>query len=313
MPRPIRRRSGLGPARSRRGRIRVPETDTLPPRSVDNKPDPAPSTPTLWWRLTRAPVIIGTAMLASIGSLLVSLFAPGIIEAVQNKEPVVVIVGQVVTESKTDWKGGIWAMVTPQKLDPADAPRPGSTCDDAKVWITALGGASLGETRLKLLVQGQKASGIIIKSMQAKVLERTEPLSGAEIVCPSAGTQSTIGVGFDLDSPHPVARTLSDVETYPVQMGEPYFDNYFVTLAAGEPVEFSIIGTTTKSFVRWVIEMVIVVDGKERTVTAGDDGFRTTALGDIAERWEWDWSRDPQRLVGYVPCPSDPSTFCPKE
>jgi hypothetical protein len=271
----------------------------------------------LWWRLSRAPVIVGTAMLASIGSLVVTLFAPGIVETLQNSSPVKVIIGPVVAETKTEfkgvpWKEGLWAMVTPRRLNPADAPPPGSSCDDARAWITELGGASLERTELKMLVQGQKTSGVILRGLQAKILERTEPLKGAMVVCPSAGTIGTTGIGFDLDSPNPVARTITSAEDeYPIKLGEPYFDNYSVTLAKGEPVEFVIQAATSKSFVRWVIEMVIVVDGSERTVTAGDsDGFRTSAITIPSEFWEWDWSRSPQDLVKRTACPVDPTTYC---
>lgn len=292
-------------ARSKRG---IPLESGAPAASGGATPPSATEKSTIRKRFLRAPVIIGTAFLAAVGSFLVTQFAPGVLEAVQGKEPINVIVGSVLNETKSGQKGSVWTINTPNKINPADAPPPGSSCDDAKSWLTRLGGASVGTTGLTMLVEGQRSSGVTIKSMQARVLERAKPFTGAQVVCPSAGNQNAVGVGFDLDSPTPVARVLKKI--YPLELGEPYFDNYFITLASGEPLAFHITGTTAKSFVRWVIDITIVVDGKERTVTVGGDGFKTTGAAEVSEHWEWNWDAKPQRLVQDIPCTFDPSVYC---
>jgi hypothetical protein len=72
-------------------------------------------------------------------------------------------------------------------------------------------------------------------------------------------------------------------------------------------VSFNIVGTTEVSYVRWVVDMVILVDGEEQIVTIVDGeeqivtideaGYRISALTDYGEDWYWDWSAEPQHLV----------------
>ena len=62
-------------------------------------------------------------------------------------------------------------------------------------------------------------------------------------------------------------------------------------------MSFNIVGTTEVSYVRWVVDMVILVDGEEQIVTIDEAGYRISALTDYGEDWYWDWSAEPQHLV----------------
>lgn len=253
-------------------------------------------TPTRWSVLLRPPIIIGTAMLVAIGGLLVNQYVPPLLEQTQDQDPLRIIAGY-----DADRYADGWWMATPTALDPSSAPTPGSADEDVRAWVTEQeDGVHINESWLQMLVEGRRTGGVVIDSMEARVLEREEPLSGSLVYSESAGSEESIAVGFDLDSPNPIARFVNDDGT----LGDPYFGVNIVTIAKEETVPFSVVGRTDTSYVKWVIDLHIVVDGEEKVMTVGGDGYGTTAEADKYESvWSWEWA-DPPAHFEEVSTPS---------
>jgi hypothetical protein len=99
------------------------------------------------------------------------------------------------------------------------------------------------------------------------------------------GAEGAIGVLFDLDDPHPVAREISangagaNRDYGPFATSGSYFrGGKIVKLAKGEIQPFEIVGVSTHAYVQWEIEATLHSHGRLRTVTIEDHGepFRVT-------------------------------------
>jgi len=226
---------------------------------------------------------VRTAVVAAAATAVVTLaagyYAPGFFEAISGEDAVVISAGP-----NTEEPG--WLMVFRDEVDPETAPPPGSSCSDARAWGNEHRGVSVGETELAVHLQGRRRGEVLITTMRARVLERGQPLRTALFEgCRGAGGRPTIGIGFDLDSPDPRARSMENDE-----LGqELFFEDNQVALGDGEAVAFNVTGRTKDSYVRWVIDVVIQVDGSEETLTIGDEAFETSAYVQTGYDEWWSW------------------------
>jgi hypothetical protein len=133
-------------------------------------------------------------------------------------------------------------------------------------------------SQLRLIVIGQTDAPVLISGIRAHISKRAPPLSGTLIYLEPQGEGSNIQIGFDLDSPNPVARTFDQN----MDMKEAYFANRHVSVKKGEQVVFAIRAYTSRCYCEWELLVDVVVDGKKETLTVkdGKKSFRTTALTD---------------------------------
>jgi hypothetical protein len=246
-----------------------------------------------WRRALTLPRILGGAALTALVGLLINQFVPRGLERVEDPDPL-----RVRAQYDVDRYGDGWSMATSETIDARSAPPRGSSCEDARRWVTESKGALVGETWLRLLLEGRRSGGITITSIRARSIDRDVPYSGSSIVCPSAGAEENVGIGFNLDSPSPVARSL-DTEG---NLGDPYFSQHSITLAKGETITLTTMGMARRQSHRWVIEVSFVADGDEGMTTIGEGGYRTTpAVQAYRTSWVWDWAQQPARLVPATP------------
>jgi hypothetical protein len=177
-----------------------------------------------------------------------------------------------------------------------NAPQAGSDCSDLYDWAKRQGGADAGESELLLTAQGQRRRDIAITNMRAKIIRRYPIPTSAEVVCPSAGGGVVIGVGLNLDSPNPVAKSIDESGNFK----EAYFSKNYVTLAEHEITTFKVVATANRYAYDWVLEVEILEDGKRGLVTVrdGDKPFRTAPRsGKYNQRYEWAIFSSPPSLI----------------
>lgn len=240
-------------------------------------------------RFLRLPVFLTSAAVLALVGFLVNYFAPDAVEKLEDPQEL-----RIDAEYDAARYADGWTIATAREPDIRSAPPPGSDCEDAQRWALRTGGAFVGETWLRLLLEGRRSGGIVIDSIRARILDRGQPYAGSTISCPSAGEQGTVKVGFDLDSSDPVARSI-DAEG---NFGRPYFSDHSITLAKDEIVTLGLTAKATSGSHRWVIDVRASIDGKEKRWTIGGSGCRTTsAASSYLTRWDWRWDLTPPRLL----------------
>jgi hypothetical protein len=148
--------------------------------------------------------------------------------------------------------------------------------DGVKIGFVNTAGGIKEDSELRLIITGQHDSPVLITRMRARVLQRHPPLSETLFFGPPQGEGEDIQIGFDLDSPDPVARALGDQG----QLGEPYFATKHVTVERDEHVVFGIKAFADRCYCEWEIVIDTIVDGQDQTFTVKDGSrpFRTTAF-----------------------------------
>jgi hypothetical protein len=152
---------------------------------------------------------------------------------------------------------------------------------EAKLY--AAGAADVNVTLFKLAVSGRRHAPVRVTGMRARVTGRTQPLRRGTVLTPGPqGAESTLPLGFDLDSDDLEARVLVGQVTVGGEIfGGHWFEEQTVALAQHEQVVFGVLARTLTSSVEWLVDLdVLLDDGARQTLTVPSDGetFRTTAL-----------------------------------
>ena len=148
--------------------------------------------------------------------------------------------------------------------------RPSPGCASFRPWALGVGGADANETALDLVVQGNTSAPVYVAGLRARILSAVPPRSGVLAVCPSAGTVTPRKIAISLDG--------GLAGKYITHAGDEPFG---FTVGKGETEVFDIGATTHRSDVRWLLELDLVVAGRQRVITISDNGrpFQTTAVG----------------------------------
>ena len=167
---------------------------------------------------------------------------------------------------------------------------------DARAWLVERGAADLGETYLRLAIEGRSHSTVRVRNIRAVIRARHAPISETSVGSPSGGDAEIQAFGLNLDENAPVARTLQLNPRYSVHISPPFGDPYFsgrqTTLVRDEIVTYSILARSTRDHVDWALEVDLAVDGKPKKLLLDNDGqpFRTSPLVGRAKRsWDWAW------------------------
>jgi hypothetical protein len=145
------------------------------------------------------------------------------------------------------------------------------------------GAIDVNLTHAKLIVEGQRNTGVRLIGMQAIIKKRTKPAPGFTLIAPGPqGAGSNARVAFDLDAiQDSVAREPHGVSAYGDDyFGSPEFSNHTFSLSKGEQQVFQITARTVKYDVQWTIDITALVDGvtQHHEVTVAGRPIHTSTL-----------------------------------
>jgi hypothetical protein len=143
--------------------------------------------------------------------------------------------------------------------------------DEFNDWIRSIGGVDVNYSFIKLIVTGQRQSGVVITDMRAKNDKCGNPLGGTLLFAPAESERQNIQIGFNLDEPSAIAREGNSNKKIgePGYLGRPYFKSHTIPLALGEDQVFSIVAATKQHYCPWYIDMTVIVGDEKRHIEVG--------------------------------------------
>ncbi len=244
------------------------------------------------WAPTWLAYVVGGLLVGPFVGQVFSRVAPTVLDAVLTDAPLTVLVG---ADSAKLVDG--WSMALPFPL-----PEPGRLVGrhksmEVRSWVASAGGVDVSTTYLKLVLEGNSSSTVLLTDVRVVVTSRKSPISETRVTYPSAGEMTVQGIGFDLDETEPVARSIEDDATSPVAVadpsfGQPLFDDHYWTLSKGEVLVFNVIASTRRSFCEWHLQLDLVVGGRPVAMPLTNQGlpFRTSARQKKFDKsWDWAW------------------------
>jgi hypothetical protein len=136
---------------------------------------------------------------------------------------------------------------------------------DSLLAAKQAGAVDIDSVTEALQLEGHTRRDLSIVNMCATIVRREPPRGGVLITCQSAGNLGGIPVVFNLDEAHPRARKVDDSRE---PIGEPYFSSgNIIQLLKDEIQPFQAVGMSSRDYVEWKIEAVVVIDGNTQTIT----------------------------------------------
>ncbi|MFG3504844.1 helix-turn-helix domain-containing protein [Streptomyces sp. NPDC047821] len=160
---------------------------------------------------------------------------------------------------------------------PARVPPPPSE-QEARGWVTALGGAPGGDMLMELAVQGTGEDTVVLHALHVRVVEKDAPLPWNAytmgVGCGGDMTPQSFDVNLDAARPRavPVAGRQGDRE---IPAGDfPY------KASASDPQVLRVTAHTAGYSVRWYLELEWSSEGRRGTLRIDDRGrpFATSAI-----------------------------------
>ncbi|RST04448.1 hypothetical protein EF905_33705 [Streptomyces sp. WAC05374] len=177
---------------------------------------------------------------------------------------------------------------------PARVPPPPSE-QEARGWVTALGGAPGGDMLMELAVQGTGEDTVVLHALHVRVVEKDAPLPWNAytmgVGCGGDMTPQSFDVNLDAARPRavPVAGRQGDRE---IPAGDfPY------TASASDPQVLRVTAHTAGYSVRWYLELEWSSEGRRGTLRIDDRG-RPFAISAITGRPAYD---HPLGGSGWIP------------
>jgi hypothetical protein len=144
--------------------------------------------------------------------------------------------------------------------------------DEFNRWMRERGGVDVNVSFIRLVITGERRSGVLVTGMRADILVTQPPLHGALFFVPSESEGRSVRLGFNLDEEKPVARVVSGPDkNYQSAdfFGPRYFDDNNISLEDGERHVIDLVATTTSRYHAWRILMDVHADGHTVPVTIG--------------------------------------------
>ncbi|MBB6173004.1 hypothetical protein HNR23_003064 [Nocardiopsis mwathae] len=144
-------------------------------------------------------------------------------------------------------------------------------------WAYEHGGVDANWTDVSFSVANDTAERVDILLVDVRVVERSEPLDGAVLLAHGAGLGPPRTLVIDLDDPDAPPRVTAggmhpEPWNFPLSVDD--------TVEANDRELFSILATTRRSYVEWVIRVHLLIDNTAQVVEVNDNGspFRTSAV-----------------------------------
>ncbi len=200
-------------------------------------------------------------------------FLPMLWRRIQGRPPVIIHVETnpaIFEAGLPPWMG--YGFVFPEEV--ALGPPPSGPCQNWWAWAKENGGVDAAITKLRLTLVGDDKATVLVDALQVTIMNQGDPLDGEYVVCPVGGADITVRhIAVDLDgSSQPVTRYVKD--------GGESTGRFAFQLARGQVEVFNIEAHAGYSSCEWQAELLLLVDGKRRTIAITNDGksFRTTAV-----------------------------------
>lgn len=154
---------------------------------------------------------------------------------------------------------------------------------DPEGWALAQGGVRANQLAVSLQVNTAIEKPVIVTGVNARVLRRRQPVSGIYLGPTGGGAMFEKAWGVGLDSDPPDQRVLDGLSgvawDFPISVGR------------SDSAILTVVGTTEKYDVDWVVDIAYVVDGKAGVVTVNDDGkpYRVTSFTAARESFRVDF------------------------
>ncbi len=142
-------------------------------------------------------------------------------------------------------------------------------------WFRRKGAVDPIDANIKIVVHGNRDRPVRIVDM--KVAPRcSAPLLGTLFESPTAGSEESVRLGFDLDDENPRARTIVNKS----QWGGGYFQRKTISLKRDEEVTFQVLARTLKHYCEFSLTLEILDSGTLIRQTIDDHGkpFKVSAL-----------------------------------
>lgn len=150
---------------------------------------------------------------------------------------------------------------------PEQVPPPPSE-QDARGWVTALGGVAAGQQMLALTVQGTGKATVVLDDLHVRVVEKSTPLAwnDFEMGVGCGGGVETTSFGVDLDAGRPAVSTRAGQRDFPYKVSE------------SDPEVFYVFADARAHNVSWYLELDWSSGDQHGTVRIDDQGkpFRTS-------------------------------------
>jgi hypothetical protein len=180
-----------------------------------------------------------------------------------------------------------YAFIVPRSKRIMGGP-PGKDCGQFHPWTVERGGVPAQSTFLRLVLQGKESNAVLLSSMRARIVERRAPLVGTPLICGGAAGGADIHfIHLDLDKRPALGVHAELDDTMQVVARKPFG----FTLKRNETEVFDIWAITEKCYCKWVIELELVVNGRQavKTVTNSGRPFATTAWSGSGPAYHWSW------------------------
>jgi hypothetical protein len=155
-------------------------------------------------------------------------------------------------------------------------------------WAKTRGAVDVEESHLRLLLQNNGPDMVTIRSINAQVTSRMNPIDTTVVVSPSAGTNDLVALGFNLDDGDLVSAQpeISAESSAADRSNLPFFSTKNVTLDSGETTDIKITARTAHCHCLYKFQVVVVKPDSTTTLDIGDANGRPLSITALAPQYQ---------------------------
>lgn len=266
--------SGAGPGRGRAG--------DLPVIAGTAYPHPGPPGQPERFSVRRVLVAVVAAVVLVTGTLWWSVRQDSVIDGLTPGEGVkVTLAGTTDPGEVGEW----WVLKDPM-------PTPGPDTEIPRL-AAAHESAPMMEQAIRLTLEGNRRSTVVITDIGARVYDRGPAYSGTAYVEASGGSADSVIVGLDLEEGSPRARSFDGGHGDGATLGKHHFDGSSLTLVREEVASVTVSAYARRSLVRFSLVVSYSVDGRMDSVEIKDKGGRLFTVSGAPERLAGAYVQEP--------------------
>jgi hypothetical protein len=140
--------------------------------------------------------------------------------------------------------------------------------------VTSTGGTNVGDTDVQVVVRGNAAGQTAVIAGMDVMKSCQSPLNGTLLYSPSAGEDTDIEIGFNLDNEFPVAQNYRSG-----RLSGSFFGAHTISLRKGETQTLLVHAVTRQSFCQFTYRLLVDTGGRQVAEVISDNGrpFTVTA------------------------------------